>query len=163
MKKTGQLFLFIAIICWAGIFGAFLYSHIATMPSLLSHLPESSVLANGPYPVKDEAFWKMIHPVTILFTVLALITNWKINNRRKLIGVAMIIYILALVATFTYFVPELMEFFKSNQNTTITAAEWHERGQTWQHLSWIRGAFMFLGFILMLLALTKNYSGENKK
>lgn len=155
MKKAGQPLLFLAIICWAGIIGAVLYSHIAYFPSLLSHLPESSVLVNGPYPIRDEVFWKMIHPVTILFTILALVFNWKNTPRRKLIGYATIIYVLALIATFTFFVPELMEFFKSSQNTSVTASEWLARGQRWLQLSWIRGSFMFLGFILILLALTK--------
>ncbi|MCC6257649.1 MAG: DUF1772 domain-containing protein [Chitinophagaceae bacterium] len=156
MKKAGQLFLIIAIICWAGILGAVLYAHIAVMPSLLSHLPESWILESGPYPIRDEIFWKLIHPFSILFTIITLIVNWKILSRRKLIAGAAIIYLVALIATYTYFVPELMEFVKSAQNTSVTAAEWLERGQRWQHLSWIRGAFMLSGFVLLLLALSKS-------
>lgn len=164
MKKANQLFMFLAIFCWAGIVGGILYSHTATLPSLLLHLPESSVLENGPFPLKDEAFWKMIHPFTILFTVLALVINWKNTAMRKYIVYAAVIYILALIATFTYFVPEIQEFVKSNQNTSVPASEWLSRGHRWLQLSWIRGSFMFLGFILMLVALTKTgLSKQNEK
>lgn len=163
MKKASQLFMFLAIFCWAGIVGGILYSHTATLPSLLLHLPESSVLENGPFALKDEAFWKMIHPVTILLTVIALATNWKNTARRKYMVYASGIYIIALIATFTYFIPEIKEFVKSNQNTSVPASEWLSRGQRWLQLSWVRGSFMFLGFILMLLALTKTDLSKQSK
>lgn len=113
MKQANQLFMFLAIFCWAGIVGGVLYSHTATLPSLLLHLPESSVLENGPYPLKDEAFWKIINPITILFTILALATNWKNATRRKFIVYALGIHVVALIATFTYFIPEIKEFVNS--------------------------------------------------
>lgn len=163
MRKAGQPLLFIAIFCWAGIVGGVLYSHTATLPSLLLHLPGSSVLENGPYPLKDEAFWKMIHPFTILFTVLALAANWKNTERRKYMVYAIGIYVVALIATFTYFIPEIKAFISSNQNTSVPASEWLARGQRWLQLSWIRGAFMFLGFMLILLALTKTDLSQQSK
>jgi hypothetical protein len=61
-----------------------------------------------------------------------------------------------LVATAVYFVPGLMAFAGNAKNITVTPAEWYQRGQTWQHLSWIRGSFMFVGFLLIVLALTKD-------
>ena len=156
MRKANQLFMYLAIFCWAGIVGGVLYSHTATLPSLLLHLPGSSVLENGPYPLKDEAFWKMIHPVTILFTILALATNWENTARRKYMVYAVGIYVVALIATFTYFIPEIKEFIKSNQNTTVSASEWLSRGQRWLQLSWIRGSFMFLGVFSNVTGIDKN-------
>ncbi len=152
--------MFLAIFCWAGIVCGVLYSHTAILPSLLLHLPESSVLENGPFPLKDEAFWKTINPITILFTILALVTNWKNPSRRKYIVYAVSIHVVALIVTFTYFIPEIKEFVQSNQNTSVPASEWLLRGQRWLQFSCIRGAFMFLGFIFMLLALTKTKSIE---
>ncbi|MBS1620376.1 MAG: DUF1772 domain-containing protein [Bacteroidetes bacterium] len=164
MKQASQLFMFLAIFCWAGIVGAVLYAHISPLRALLLYLPESSILENGPFPLKDELFWKMIHPVAIVFTVLALVTNWGNKNRRKYIAYAAGIYAVALIFTFTYFVPEIKEFANSNHNTSIPATEWHARGQRWYQLSWIRGVSMFIGFIFMLLALTKtDLSKQNKK
>ena len=119
MRKAGQPLLFVAIFCWAGIVGGVLYSHTATLPSLLLHLPGSSVLENGPYPLKDEAFWKMIHPFTILFSVLALAANWKNTERRKYMVYAIGIYVVALIATFTYFIPEIKAFITVIANSII--------------------------------------------
>jgi hypothetical protein len=134
------------------------YSHIVFFPSYLSHLPESTSLITGSYGLNEEIFWKSIHPLTILSTIVALALNWKIKTRRNYISIALGIYALAIIATIIYFVPALMEFANSANNTTVTASEWVERGQTWQHLSWIRGTFMCAGFLLVLVALTKDNS-----
>jgi hypothetical protein len=60
-----------------------------------------------------------------------------------------------MVATFTFFVPELIDFAESGNGST-TSNDWVQRGQSWQHLSWIRGFFMYIAFIMLLIALTKN-------
>lgn len=161
MKNSGQIFMFLAIFCWARIVGGVLYSHTATLPSLLLHLPESSILENGPFPLKDKEFWKIVNPITILSTILAMATNWKNKARRQFIIYAFSIHAVALIATITYFIPEIKEFVISNQNTAVPASEWLSRGRMWLQLSWIRGTFMFLGFIFMLLALTKTAIEEN--
>lgn len=161
MKKANQIFLFISTICWGCLIGGIIYSHIAFMPSFLTHLPDSSIMVNGPYPVNDEIFWKTIHPITMLSTLIALALNWKFKFHRNYILIATVIYVLALIATFTYFVPELIEFSKSNQSS-VSADEWLARGDKWQHLSWIRGTFMTLGYVMLLIALSKTDSKEQQ-
>jgi hypothetical protein len=64
----------------------------------------------------------------------------------------LIVYVLAIVATAMYFVPELRAF-KASPNSGLSAAEWYARGQRWQHLSWTRGTLMGLSYIALLLAL----------
>lgn len=156
MTQARQLSLFTAITFWAIIVGGIVYSHIAYFPSYLSHLPESNNLINGEYGLKDANFWMFIHPIAILSTIITLTLNWKLKARRKFIFITLGIYALAIIATAVYFVPELMAFAGSTNNTTVTPAEWLQRGQTWQHLSWIRGAFMFVGFLILQVALTKD-------
>ncbi len=155
MKLATQFFLFLTIILWANIIGAITYSHIAFFPSYLSHLPESSILVNGIYPIEESKFWMMIHPLTILSLIITLLLNWKNNSRRKYLLVSLGIYAFALIATFTYFLPELGAFRESDSATTISSAEWLARGLRWQHLSWIRGFGMFIGFLMLLIAVTK--------
>ncbi len=152
-----------AIVCWACIIGAFLYLWIMIFPTLLSHLPESSILVNGPYSINDQIFWQAIHPITVFFSMLALIFNWENKDRRKLISVAIGIYILILIATFIFFVLELMEFYHSNQNTLITASERYHRGQVWSRLNVVRGLFMSFGFLLLLIALTKDHTNHDNQ
>ena len=155
MKKISQLFFFIAIIVWATLVGAIVYSHMVFFSAYLTHLPASTALLKGDYGLHDEKFWMMIHPVLIIALVLTLLLNWKQAERRKYILIAMGIYAAAIISTFLYFVPELKNFAASDQST-ISAADWLERGNRWQYLSWTRGVFMFIGFILLLIGLTKN-------
>lgn len=149
-----QLSLFISISLWAILIGGIMYSHIVYMPAYLGHLPESNSLIRGAYGLKDENFWMTIHPFAIVSTIVSLLLNWRHKQRRKLISVTAIIYSLVIIATALYFVPALMSFAKSDQSG-LGAATLYEQGRLWQQLSWLRGSFMFAGFLLLLVALTK--------
>ena len=134
------------------LIGGIVYAHLVFFPPYLSALPNSAALVNGPYALHDEYFWMLIHPLAILSLIVALILNWKIPARRKLIVIPLIVYVLAIVVTSLYFVPELRNF-KNSPNMTVSPAEWYARGQRWQHLSWTRGTIMGLSYIALLLAL----------
>ncbi len=150
-----QAFFFITLILWGTLIGAITYSHIVYFPPYLGHLPASTTLLKGPYSIHDENFWMMIHPVLILSLGITLAFNWKLAPRRRYILLAMGIYAIAIIATFLYFVPELKSFATSDQSN-ISAEEWLQRGNRWQYMSWIRGLFMYFGFLLLLIGLTKN-------
>jgi hypothetical protein len=98
-----------------------------------------------------------VHPFAIVTTIATLILNWRMKSRRKPILIALSIYILAIVVSAIYFIPNLLIFANSDTITTVTPSEWYDRGQTWQHLSWLRGGSLYVGFLLLLSALTKNY------
>jgi hypothetical protein len=157
MINARQVSLFVALTFWAIIIGGVMYSHIVYFPAYLSHLPESNQLIKGEYGLHDENFWMFVHPFAIVTTVATLILNWRIKNRRKPILIALSIYILAIVVSAIYFIPNLLIFANSDTITTVTPSEWYKRGQMWQHLSWLRGGSLYIGFLLLLSALTKNY------
>lgn len=96
-----------------------------------------------------------VHPLLILSLVAALTLNWKSKPRRKLILMSLGIYVVVLVVTRTYFIPELMAFERSPESG-VTAAEWLARGRRWQSLSWARGAIMYAGILPLLFALTRD-------
>jgi len=158
MIQARQISLYVALTFWAIIIGGVMYSHVVYFPPYLSNLPESNKLITGNYGLHDENFWMLVHPFTIVATVVTLILNWRIKNRRKLILIAFCIYTLAIVATGTYFVPNLLAFASSSSDTSTPASEWYQRGQTWQHFSWIRGSSLYIGFLMLMIALTKNYN-----
>jgi hypothetical protein len=160
MKISGQFFLYLTLILWGTLIGGIMYSHIVFFPPYLSHLPGSTALISGEYGLHDEAFWTLIHPVLILTSIVTVILNWKMPSRRKYILIAIGIYALAIISTFTYFVPELKAFADSAHSTT-TPGEWLQRGQKWQYLSWTRGFFMYAGFVMLLIALTKTNVERN--
>lgn len=152
--KAKNTTLSISITIWAILIGAVVYSHVAFFPAFLHHLPDSTSLISGSYAINDEPFWKTIHPILIVSLILSLIVNWKLKSRTKLILIPFCIYIIILVITFSYFVPELLAFAKSDLSD-IPAAEWIKRGKLWEQLSWVRGSFLMIGFGLLLQALIR--------
>jgi hypothetical protein len=144
--------LMVSILLMGILLGGIVYAHVVFFPPYLSGLPNSAVLVNGPYPMHDEYFWMMIHPLAILSLIISLVLNWKIPARRKLIAIPLIVYVSAIIVTGLYFVPELRNF-KNSPNLAVSPAEWYARGQRWQHLSWTRGTIMGFSYIALLLAL----------
>ena len=153
--------LFLAVILWGTLLGGIAYSHLVYFPVYLSALPDSAVVVNGPYGLHEAVFWMTIHPLLILSLILALVLNWKSNQRRKRILISFAVYIAVLVVSSLYFIPELGAFARSPQSG-LTPAEWLARGQRWQRLSWIRGAVMYLGILPLLVALTKPSSSTKE-
>ena len=152
--RLSTISLMLSIILWGTLLGGIAYSHLVYFPVYLSALPDSAVVVNGPYGLHEELFWTLIHSLLILSLVVSLALNWKIRARRRLIGISLTLYALAIVATAFYFVPELRAF-KNSPNLAVSPAEWFARGQRWQKLSWLRGTVMYLGMVPLLLALTK--------
>lgn len=152
MLKTYSLFL--SIILWGTLLGGIAYSHLVYFPVYLSALPDSAVVVNGPYGLHEGIFWMTIHPLLLLSFFVTLVLNWKSPARRKLILISLVIYIVVLVVSGLYFIPELIAF-EGSPKSGLTPAQWSARTQLWQRLSWIRGATMYLGITPLLLALTK--------
>lgn len=142
----------LSILLMGVLLGGIVYSHLVYFPVYLSALPDSAVLVNGPYALHEERFWLLIHPLAILSLIISLALNWRIRARRKLIFIPLVVYLLAIVVTALYFVPELRAF-QNSPNSNVSAAEWFARGRRWQYLSWVRGSFLGLSIVPLLLAL----------
>jgi hypothetical protein len=134
--------------------GGVAFSHLVYFPAYLSDLPASAVVVNGPYGLNEAFFWIIIHPLLIISLVAALVLNWTSSTRRKLISISFVVYVVVLLVSQFYFIPELV-LFKHSPDSTISAAEWLARGRRWQRLSWLRGATLYLAFVPLLIALTK--------
>ncbi|HEY6230753.1 MAG TPA: hypothetical protein VIW64_05790 [Pyrinomonadaceae bacterium] len=153
-RNLGTFVLMLAIVLWGTLLGGIAYSHLVYFPVYLSDLPASAVVVNGPYGLNEGIFWLTIHPLLIISLVAALILNWKTNSRRKLIAISFAVYVVVLLVSAFYFIPELT-LFKHSPESTVPASEWLARGRRWQRLSWLRGTVMYVSFIPLLLALTK--------
>jgi hypothetical protein len=153
-QRLGTYALFLAVILWGTLLGGVAYSHLVYFPVYLSALPDSAVVVNGTYGLNEVTFWMIIHPLLILSLIAALALNWKSRPRRKLILISFAIYIVVLVISQIYFIPELMAF-KQSPGSNLSPAEWLARGQRWQRLSWLRGLVCYAAFVPLLLALTK--------
>jgi hypothetical protein len=157
-RGLGTYALMLSIILWGVLLGGVVYSHLVFFPVYLSHLPESSVLANGEYALNDATFWLSIHPVLVLSLIVSLASNWRDGYRRNLIAFSFAVYVAILVISGIYFVPELIQFESSPLMADVTPAEWLARGRRWQYLSWIRGGICFLFVIPLLYALAPQRS-----
>jgi hypothetical protein len=146
--------LMLSVILWGTLLGGITYSHLVYFPPYLSALPDSAVVVNGPYGLREGKFWLTIHPLLILSLVMTLVLNWRLLERRKLILTSFAVYALVIVITQIYFLPELMAFERS-PGSSLPPAEWLARGQRWQWLSWVRGAVCYAAFVPLLLALAK--------
>ncbi|HLM58707.1 MAG TPA: hypothetical protein VK422_21565 [Pyrinomonadaceae bacterium] len=159
--RVGTYSLFLAVILWGTLLGGIAYSHLVYFPVYLSALPDSAVVVNGPYGLHEAVFWMTIHPLLILSLILALALNWKSRPRRNRILISSAIYVVVIVASGLYFIPELGAFQRS-PGSGLSTAEWLARGHRWQRLSWVRGAVMYAG-ILPLLAALANPFGDTKE
>ncbi len=153
-RRLSTFLLMLAIILWGTLLGGIVYSHLVYFPPYLSDLPNSAVIVNGPYALNETRFWAIIHPLLILSLIAALVSNWNSRSRRKLIAFSFVVYLVVLVISMAYFVPELI-LFKNSPQSTVTPAEWLARGRRWQRLSWLRGLVTYIAYLPLLLALTK--------
>jgi hypothetical protein len=153
-RNLGTFVLMVAIILWGTLLGGITYSHLVYFPRYLSDLPASAVVVNGPYGLNEGIFWLIIHPLLIISLVAALVVNWNSSARRKLIAISFAVYVMVLLVSQFFFIPELV-LFKHSPESTVSAGEWLARGRRWQRLSWLRGAVMYLAFVPLLFALTK--------
>lgn len=154
IRRFGNFALMVTIVLWGTLLGGIAYSHLVYFPAYLSDLPASAVLVNGPYGLNEGIFWIIIHPLLIISLVSTLILNWRSAVRRKLIAISVAVYVIVLLVTQFYFLPELV-LFRHSPESTVAASEWLIRGRRWQRFSWLRGLTMYLAFVPLLLALSK--------
>ena len=150
---AGTVALMISATLWAVMIGGVVYSHLVFFPVYLGDLPESAVLVTGKYALHEELFWMSLHPLLVISLIATLLLNWRSRARRNLILGATLVYLGAIVATFLYFVPELIAFAHSASSAS-PKEEWISRGWWWQRWSWLRGAILFVMFFAFLRALT---------
>ena len=159
--SAGTFALMVSVTLWGVLLGGVVYSHIVYFPVYLGGLPDSAVLVTGPHALNEGRFWMTIHPLVLLSLAVSVITNWRSRTRRNLIFATLGTYILVIIVTSIYFLPELFAFAES-QRSNVSAAEWLARGNRWQYLSWIRGAVMFGCMVPLLLALVRTPYPDNR-
>ena len=142
----------ISVLLWGILLGGVVYSHVVFFPVYLSNLPDSAAVVNGPYGLNEARFWLTIHPLLVLSLVVALIANWRERTKRFLIGSTLLVYLVVLVVSSLFFVPELIAFHHS----PVTAGDWHARANRWWNLSLIRGATLFVFSVPLLFALARS-------
>ncbi len=133
--------------------GAAVYEHVAVVPQWTAGPPLSLSMFQGKYGLNPTPFWKSIHPVTMVLLIASIALCWHTDRRSHLLTTA-IGYIIVLIITFAYFVPQLIAI-----TGTAYADKVDEvlavKARLWEKLSLVRLAFLVILAITLFMGLTK--------
>ena len=143
----------ITCLAFAIIIGGAVYEHLNVVPVWSAAPPVSLSMFQGEYGLKPELFWMIIHPATLLLFALTLVFHWR-SARRKNLVIVLGSYLLVLVITSIYFVPELIGITTTTVSSVADAAL-TERAARWEWLSLVRLAFLVVLSMVLFTGLTK--------
>lgn len=155
--RLKNLFFSLACLGFIIILGAGIYEQINIHSKWITAPPKSLYIFQGSEGMDISVFWKLIHPVVLLCFILALITNWKTQRRNSLL-ITFAGYIIILISTATYFVPELIKLITYPYSNTVLPGLQH-RASVWSALNIVRAVIIFLLALNLLLNAIKT---ENK-
>ncbi|PHN04390.1 hypothetical protein CRP01_22370 [Flavilitoribacter nigricans DSM 23189 = NBRC 102662] len=156
VKRYKDLIYALLCLSFAIIIGAAVYEHLAVWPRAYDAPPKSLSMFQGEFGLNPAPFWQSIHPVTLLLFTVTLIISWK-TDRRKHVLLPLIGYVLVLITTFIYFVPELMEIVNTEYDDTVNQ-ELTKRASQWESLSLFRLVLLIVLSLVLNIGLTKGNS-----
>lgn len=151
-KSFPNILHILASIAFITIIGAAIYEHAAVVPVWSAAPPRSLSMFQGEYGLQAVNFWKPVHPVAILLLAAALIANWRQPSRKQLL-IALGGYVLILVITAAYFVPELIAITTSAYSTAVSN-DLTGRAKIWGTLSLVRLSGLLMLAIVLLYGLS---------
>ncbi|MCC6383597.1 MAG: hypothetical protein LC117_10725 [Bacteroidia bacterium] len=151
--NSKNIFYVLTCISFCTIIGAGIYEHIAVWPRAFSEPPQSLTMFQGNYAIRPAPFWAIVHPITLVLFFITLSLNWK-SGMKNYILIPLLTYIVMLVFTFVYFVPELKSIIGMPFTTTIDT-NIQNRGSLWITLSLARMTFIVISAFILFLGLTK--------
>ncbi|MBX2920908.1 MAG: hypothetical protein KF746_01850 [Chitinophagaceae bacterium] len=153
MNFKNILYVF-ACLSFAVVVGAAIYEHIAVVPRWSAAPPASLSMFQGKYGLNPTPFWIAIHPVTLLLLAAAIILFRKTGSKVYLL-ITSVGYVIVLIITFAYFVPELIAItgtpYSEHIDDSLT-----KRAKQWEILSLVRLSFLIILAIAAFLGLTKS-------
>lgn len=158
-----QFFLWVHIIFGAIVFGGSIYETIVINSVWSAALPESlSFMTNQQYSVNPGRFWGGLGGLPALVLLGALVLNWHIKARRKLILVSFICILINTLTTIFYFVPILRIIFAADGGGR-SGAELTALANNWVLGTWGRMALLLVSLIVSVLAITVPLSKVNAR
>ena len=133
--------------------GGAVYEHLNVVPQWSAAPPFSLQMFQGPYGLKPELFWMLIHPVNVGLFLLTLVLHWKTARKSTLTGV-LALYLVILAITSVYFVPELISLISTPYSETVDPAL-VQRASRWETLSLVRLGGLLVMALWLFLGLAK--------
>lgn len=150
-KSLPNILHMLASIAFITIIGAAIYEHAAVVPVWSAAPPRSLSMFQGEYGLQAVNFWKPVHPVTIFLLAAALVANWR-ESRRKQLFIVLGAYVLILIITAVYFVPELIAITTSAYSSAVSD-DLTGRAKTWETLSLMRLSGLLMLAVVLLHGL----------
>lgn len=151
-KSFPNILHILASIAFITIIGAAIYEHTAVVPVWSAAPPQSLSMFQGEYGLQAVNFWKPVHPVAVLLLAATLMANWRKPSRRHLL-IALGGYVLILVITAAYFVPELIAITTSAYSPDVSS-DLTGRAKTWETLSLVRLSGLLMLAVVLLYGLS---------
>lgn len=159
MQNIRILTLILGAISFIIVIGGAVYEHLAIVPVWTSAVPASLSMMQGEYAITPTRFWMPIHPVTLLLLVSGLLLNRR-SGARNFIIVALVGYVLVLLVTFLFFVPELIALTQTAYSLNVDP-DLTRRAKNWEVYSLIRLCFLILLAVVLLFGVAKVSEKEN--
>ncbi len=134
--------------------GGAVYEHLVLVPKWAAAPPVSLSMFQGTYALKTEIFWMLIHPVNLVLFISTLVVHWR-SLRRKNLLIVVSVYLLILIITSIYFVPELISIITAPFSATADAGLTYRAG-LWEILSLVRLGVLLILAMILFLGLTKS-------
>jgi hypothetical protein len=154
METIADLTLLFVCFSVALAVGGGIYESIVINPLWSAQPPASFAIIQKGTGVPLQRFWIPVHILITIVLLASLITNWTYADRRKLIVIALISYVVMRAWSFAYFIPEMLRF----QNVPLDQprnAALLDRVSRWTRLTWFREPLDLITQICLLVALTR--------
>ena len=132
--------------------GAQLFAVSIVASTLAEAPPRSFFILQGEYGYNSSSFWEIMPTITFLLFIIALIANWK-TQRRKLIFIALILFVIAGLLAALFLDPIFADMMKSGYSDRVDAAL-QAQARKWYIFDWIVWIFGSVSGLILLLALT---------
>jgi hypothetical protein len=152
MKK--DLFYVLTCLTFTLMIGGAVYEHLNVVPQWSAAPPHSLQMFQGEYGLKQETFWKLIHPVNLVLFITTLILHWRTARKKTVLSV-FALYFAILAITSVYFVPELISITTTPFSET-TDLQLVKRASTWETLSLVRLGVLLGMAVALFFGLTKS-------
>lgn len=151
----------VTCISFCMVIGAATYEHAAVVPQWAAAPPASLSMFQGKYGLNPTPFWKLVHPVTVLLLIITLALFWSTGSRLH-IAATLAGYVIVLIITFTFFVPQLVAITGSAFSEKIDAGL-VKRARQWEILSQARLLVLVLLAMVLITGINKSTLNWSKR
>lgn len=154
-----NLWLILASIGFIVVLGAAIYEHVNVVPRMSAAPPMSLSMFSGQYGLETSSFWIPVHPINLVFFIIALIANWKTERKQRILTV-FLSYVGILLITGIYFVPTLLSIINTPYQLMVDEAL-RSKVVLWERLSLVRMCFIFILAAMLLSSLSLSNEKKN--